>query len=447
MRLALTIWLLVVVMAAEIAPTPASPPLPLRKGKGASNYNAVRLVKRQSQCVIGPSPILMGAGVAKPGWGLLTSYPRMTAELQDEARRSRWIRLTALGRTREGRTLWMARAADPAAPPPARTVRLLVLCRQHGDEPASTEAVLGLLRRIAGGGDPPLRAALRRATLYVVPMVNPDGATAGTRENGAGADLNRDWGTFSQPETRAVAHAVALVRPHVIIDAHNWDGGDHYNANCVEVTRDAAAPLAQSAQGLQAAGVAQLEMSGYAVAATSYGPSADPHLAHRWFTQQGILSCLIETHSGDPRDTADFQRRQGVYVALIHALARHYAPVRAQLDALEGYEPASVREALLFPTKEVASSPDEASPKESSHYWGGGASSGKYLWLWAVCPYGLALFAFKLTRDGGSATAPTPASVRAIGRPSRGHLGMRRCQCSPYSRAPRPAPAACGRKR
>ena len=162
----------------------------------------------------------------------------------------------------------------------------MVLCRQHGDEPASTEAVLGLLRRIAGGGDPTLRAELRRVTLYVVPMVNPDGATAGTRVNGAGADLNRDWGTFSQPETRAVAHAVALLRPHVIVDAHNWDGGDHYNANCVEVTRDADTPLAQAAQALQAAGVAQLQASGYTVAATSYGPDADPHLAHRWFTQQ-----------------------------------------------------------------------------------------------------------------------------------------------------------------
>jgi len=364
----------------------------------------------------------------------------MTAELQAEAARSPWVRLTSLGKTSRGRTLWLARVADPAAPPPARTVRLLVLCRQHGDEPASTEAALGLLRRISAGGDPALRAELRRVTLYVVPMVNPDGAAAGTRANGAGADLNRDWGVFGQPETRAVARAVALIRPHVLMDAHNWDGGDHYDANCVEVSRDGTRPLGRAAQALQAAGIAQLQSSGYSVAATSYSPAADPHLAHRWFTRQGILSCLVETRSGSPHDAADFQRRQGVYVALIHALARRYADARSELDQLEGHRPPSEQEARLFPPRPAASPP---SPPEL----GAGGAKRPILWLWGIGPYGLALFALKLSRDGGSVMGRTPEFAPASGRRSAGRPGTRRYQCSPCSRAPRPAPAACGRRR
>ena len=370
----------------------------------------------------------------------------MTTELQDEARRSPWIRVTVLGRTPQGRTVWLARAADPAAPPAAKTVRLLVLCRQHGDEPASTEAVLSLLRRITDGGDPALRALLRRVTLYVVPMVNPDGATAGTRVNGIGADLNRDWGLFSQPETRAVAHAVALLRPNIVLDAHNWDGGDHYNANCVEVTRDTNAPLGRAAQALQAAGVTQLRQSGYTVAATSYGPDADPHLAHRWFTQRGILSCLVETHSGDPHDSADFQRRQGVYVALIHAIARHYANDRIALNTLEGFSPAHGQEARLFPPTPSASSP---APPEL----GTGETKRPPLWLWAMCPYGLALLAAGLCRPAiplsgsESGTGRRPGFAPASGRRSAGRPGKRRYQCSPCSRAPRPAPAAYARRR
>ena len=373
----------------------------------------------------------------------VTSYPRMTAELQSEARRSPWVRLTALGRTPAGRTLWMARVTDPAEPPAAQTVRLLVLCRQHGDEPASTEAVLRLLRRLTDGGDPELRAALRRVTLYVIPMVNPDGAAAGTRANGAGADLNRDWGVFSQPETRVVARAVARLRPHIVVDAHNWDGGDHYNANCIEVTRDGRARQGQAAQALQAVGVSQLTSSGYAVAATSYGPEADPHLAHRWFTQRGILSCLIETHSGDPRDAADFQRRQGVYIALIHALTRRYADARGSLDTLEGYRRVSVQDARLFPPRPTARM--EALPAHPVK---------PLVWLWSLCAYGLTLLAAglcrpaaKITGDSGNARGPTPTFAPASGRPSAGRPGKRRCRCSPCSRAPRPAPAACGRKR
>ena len=41
-------------------------------------------------------------------------------------------------------------------------------------------------------------------------MANPDGAAARTRKNGVGADLNRDWGPFQQPETRAaMRHALS----------------------------------------------------------------------------------------------------------------------------------------------------------------------------------------------------------------------------------------------
>lgn len=335
----------------------------------------------------------------------VTPYAKMTAQLKADAARCPWLRAASLGKSAKGRRdLWLVRLADPAADP-AQTIRVLVLCRQHGDEPASTEAVLGLIHRLAGGGDPALRASLAHVTLYLVPMVNPDGAEADTRVSGAGADLNRDWGVFRQPETRAVARAARLLRPNLVVDAHNWDGDDEYNADCLEVPREMATGAGKASHVLQRLAVRDLAACGYSVHPTAWGADADSRLAHRWFARQNILSALVETHSGSPADTADFQRRQGLYAALIHGLARRYAASyaadKSRLDTLEGYGGGGTHDAELFPLLPPVASRPFLSLRR-------GHSSA---WLWAIGAYALALWGAGRTR---------PATSRFPSRSGRG---------------------------
>ena len=85
-----------------------------------------------------------------------------------------------------------------------RVPEVLFYAQQHGDEVSGKDALLYLIRDVAR--DPALLP--RDVDLWVMPMVNPDGAEAGTRKNGAGADLNRDHMTLEQPETQAL-HRVA----------------------------------------------------------------------------------------------------------------------------------------------------------------------------------------------------------------------------------------------
>ena len=145
----------------------------------------------------------------------------------------------------------------------------------------------------------------------------------------------------------------ASLRPNLVIDAHNWDGDDEYNADCVEVPREAATGLGKASHALQQRAVQDLAACGYPIHPTAWGADTDPRLAHRWFARQHVLSALVETHSGSPADVADFQRRQGMYAALIHGIVRHYAATYAaekpRLDALEGSAPNTVREVSLFP--------------------------------------------------------------------------------------------------
>lgn len=355
----------------------------------------------------------------------VTSYAHMTAQLQADAAHCSLLRLTSVGQSAKGhRALWLARLADPAADP-GRTIRMLVLCRQHGDEPASTEAILGLIHRLAVGGDPMLRAALAHITLYIVPMVNPDGAGANTRSNGVGANLNRDWGVFHQPETRAVAHAARLLRPNIVIDAHNWDGDDEYNADCLEIPREMVTPQGLASHALQQQAVQDLAACGYSVHPTAWGADTDPRLAHRWFSRQNILSALVETHSGSPADRTDFERREGMYAALIHSLARHYAASPAaektELETWEGDSLGSVHEAALFPPLPAAVSPRMF----------GVSHRLSYGWLWAFGIYGLALWGGfpAATPAHGSATARRPTCAPASGMRSASPHGKRPCQC------------------
>ncbi len=64
----------------------------------------------------------------------------------------------------------------------------------HGDEPAPPLTILSLIE--SGEFD-------SRAVWFICPMLNPQGLAAGTRENAAGTDLNRDYRHHESPEIRA----------------------------------------------------------------------------------------------------------------------------------------------------------------------------------------------------------------------------------------------------
>ena len=63
---------------------------------------------------------------------------------------------------------------------------------------------------------------LRHAILIFNPIQNPDGRVAGTRVNGNGFDLNRDYLTQSQSETRASITLMKRWLPPEVLDLHGY---------------------------------------------------------------------------------------------------------------------------------------------------------------------------------------------------------------------------------
>ncbi|MCD9004768.1 M14 family metallopeptidase [Luteimonas sp. XNQY3] len=109
-----------------------------------------------------------------------------------------------IGTSVQGRTLEMVAFGNPQA-----REAVLILGRQHPPETTGMRALQAFVDSVAAD-DPVARAFLARFRVLVVPVVNPDGVADGHwRTNANGIDLNRDWGLFEQPETRAVATALA----------------------------------------------------------------------------------------------------------------------------------------------------------------------------------------------------------------------------------------------
>lgn len=159
-----------------------------------------------------------------PGEGVVSGQPLMTStyyekllkQLTDIGRGSRIL----LGRSYDGRPVEAVRLGHANAP------RLVVLLgRQHPPEVTGAVAMDAFVMKIAellrsGAVDD------RQFQFLVVPLLNPDGVARGHwRANLGGVDLNRDWGTFKQPETRAVgdwlSRLPAEVRPVLMLDFHS----------------------------------------------------------------------------------------------------------------------------------------------------------------------------------------------------------------------------------
>lgn len=156
------------------------------------------------------------------------------------------ITVSEMGATALGKPLYLVIASDPAVTSPgeAATSGKLVVYLQaniHGGEVEGKEAVLVLLRELAG----PRRALLDRLVILVAPDYNPDGNDAlgpqavnrseqngpelvGQRANGLNLDLNRDYFKAEAPETRAtLARIYDSWDPAVMMDLHTTDGTLH----------------------------------------------------------------------------------------------------------------------------------------------------------------------------------------------------------------------------
>ncbi len=142
---------------------------------------------------------------------------------------------------------------------------VLIINGIHAGEVEGKEACLMLMRDILDGTHADL---IEKLTLVIVPLFNPDGndaidpanrkldlpklegqigpAKVGTRVNGAGINLNRDYMRQQAPEMRQLQKAVVQVwEPDLTIDTHATNGSVHRFAMTYDVPHTVASGRAE----------------------------------------------------------------------------------------------------------------------------------------------------------------------------------------------------------
>lgn len=130
-------------------------------------------------------------------------------------------RLIELGASQQGtplQALLLTRASrtDPASLEASGRPTVLLLGQQHGDAPASSEALLVIALELAQG---PLASVLDKLHVLVLPRANPDGAERAQGRLINGIDLQADHLLLRSPEAQAIARLMRDYRPMVVIDA------------------------------------------------------------------------------------------------------------------------------------------------------------------------------------------------------------------------------------
>lgn len=98
--------------------------------------------------------------------------------------------------------------------------KILIWSQMHGNEPTTTKGLFDFFNFLASNTVESIRIK-SQYTLLCVPMLNPDGAFAYTRENANAIDLNRDAFSATQPEMKLLKALYEDFRPDYCYNLHD----------------------------------------------------------------------------------------------------------------------------------------------------------------------------------------------------------------------------------
>jgi hypothetical protein len=221
----------------------------------------------------------------------------------------------------------------------------------HGNEISSTDAALmTAYHLLAARTDERAQTILSESIVVLDPMQNPDGRArfvnhfrgatgivpAGDRQsaehdepwpsgrvNHYMFDLNRDWFTLSQPETRGKVAAIRAWNPVVVVDVHEMSGDDTYffspaaepiNPNITAAQRRAYEIIGRNnAAYFDAMGEPYYTREVYDLFYPGYGDT--------WNTHQGAIGSTYEQASA--RGLV-WERRDGTELTYAHSVRNHF---------------------------------------------------------------------------------------------------------------------------
>ncbi|THU35853.1 hypothetical protein FAM09_20890 [Niastella caeni] len=149
-----------------------------------------------------------------------------------EMARKPFISYAEIGKSKEGRPLYVLNIGRRRS-----KKMIMIISRQHPPEVTGYLAMRSFVETLCNNS--PLAKQFRENySVYVVPLMNPDGVENGHwRHNAGGIDLNRDWTKFNQPECLAVSKFIKKQEKETSgkfyfgIDFHSTYGDIYYTVD------------------------------------------------------------------------------------------------------------------------------------------------------------------------------------------------------------------------
>lgn len=157
------------------------------------------------------SVLLLAAEAAALDFNRYHSQDEIAAYLRSQAEDYPDIaRFEVLGKSQQGREIAIITVSKNWS---ADTPAIYFNGTHHGNERASTEAVLGFIEKLVENrNQPAIDRLLKRYRIILQPLVNPDGHALNLRTDSQGIDPNRDYAT----PTRADKDAFQLVETRLV---------------------------------------------------------------------------------------------------------------------------------------------------------------------------------------------------------------------------------------
>ncbi len=143
----------------------------------------------------------------------------LVTELTEIARRSNGLlRIQEIGRSLEGRSINLVKIGNGAK-------KILLWSQMHGDESTATLALVDIFNSLAREGERQkwVEEMLDECCIWVVPMLNPDGAEVRQRRTAAGIDMNRDARALVTPEAVLLRDLQRKFKPRFGFNLHDQE--------------------------------------------------------------------------------------------------------------------------------------------------------------------------------------------------------------------------------
>lgn len=222
------------------------------------------------------------------------------------------FRFSQLGESALGTPIWQI---DIGTGP----VKILAWSQMHGDESTATGSLMDLLNVIAAEEHRSWRNQWQdKVTLRLIPMVNPDGAAAGTRFNSMGIDINRDAKALQTPEGRLLMQAAKAFKPDFGLNLHDQNRFYAVGETDKPATISLLAPAFNDAKDIDASRERAMQLIGEMrdlMAELAPGYLAKYNDTFSWrsfgdtFAGMGISTVLIESGAHPADDNRQVARR------------------------------------------------------------------------------------------------------------------------------------------